>query len=263
VVDNGSARDETPGLAAEFGGTIDLVRSDQALGFCAGNNLAMRRALGEGYDYLLLLNNDTTVEPDFLTPLVRVMEADRGIGVAGPKSVRYFDRSQIDSIGGDLNLALARHRHYRKPYTEVRADLTFVHGCAFMIRRETAEQVGLLDEDYYSYWEESDYCLRARRAAWRIACVPASVIYHKVGQTNRYLSNTYIYYMVRNLLLCMRRNGRWWEWPSFTLMFAINSVAKYAGYLLLRRRRDLPVVFEAIGDFLRGRLGRKEFGPSV
>src|SRR5207249_4529476 len=98
--------------------------------------------------------------------------------------------------------------HLRRPYPEVRTDLTFINGCAFLLRRQAVEQVGLLDEDYYAYWEEGDYCLRLRRAGWRIACNPRSVIYHKGGQTNRYLSNLYIYYMVRNGFLCMKKNGR-------------------------------------------------------
>src|SRR5262249_41439088 len=121
-----------------------------------------------------------------------------------------------------------------------------------------AEQVGFLDEQFYAYWEESDYCLRLRRAGWRIACVPQAVIYHKVGQTNRYLSNFYIYYMIRNGFLCMKKNGHWYEWPSFTLLFSFNAVAKYSLYLLLKRPRDLPVVARAIGDFAAGRLGRQD-----
>jgi len=257
VVDNGSAVDETIPLREEFGDTIDLVRNDDSKGFCAGNNQAMRLARAEDYRYLLLLNNDTTVEPDFLRRLVDFLEADRSIGIAGPKVVRYYDRSQLDSIGGDVRLVIARHVHYRKPYTTPRRDLTFVHGCAFMVRRETAEQVGFLDEDYYAYWEETDYCLRARRIGWRIGVEPAAVVYHKVGQTNRYLSNFYIYYMIRNGLLCMRKNGRAWEWPTFLLCFLIGDIAKYGAYLLVRRPRDLPVLARALSDFVAGRLGRR------
>ncbi len=258
VVDNGSTSDETVALRKEFGDTIDLFRIQEPRGFCGGNNQAMRLALAHGYDYLLLLNNDTTVEPDFLSHLVSVMESDRGIGVIGPKIVRYYDRSKLDSIGGSLRLGLARYVNFRQPYARVRSNLTFITGCAFMLRRQAAEQVGFLDEEFYAYWEESDYCLRLRRAGWRIACAPQSVIYHKVGQTNRYLSNLYIYYMIRNGFLCMRKNGRWYQWPSFTLLFFFNAIAKYSVYLLLTRPRDLPIVGRAIGDFVGGRLGRRD-----
>jgi len=261
VVDNGSAVDESIPLREEFGDTIDVVRNEDARGFCAGNNQAMRLALARDYRYLLLLNNDTTVEPDFLRRLVEFLEADRSLGIAGPKVMRFYDRTQIDSIGGDVRLVIARHMLYRTPHTEPRRDLTFAHGCAFMLRREAVEQVGFLDEDYYAYWEESDYCLRARHAGWRIGVNPAAVVYHKAGQTNRYLSNFYIYYMIRNGLLCMRKNGRPWEWPTFLLFFSIGDIAKYAAYLLVRRPRDLPVIARAVSDFIAGRLGRREVVP--
>ena len=259
VLDNGSAVDETGPLRAEFGDAIDVVRSEDALGFCGGNNLLMRRAMAEGYDYLLLLNNDTTVEPDFLGVLVRLMESDRGIGASMPKILRYFDRTQIDSMGGDINLWTARHVHFRTPYTEVRTDLTFIHGCGFFLPRSTVERVGYLDEDYYIYWEEGDYGFRTRRAGLKLACDPRAVIYHKVNQTNVPLSNFYFYYMIRNAFLCMRKNGRWYQWPSFAVLFTIKTVGKYSVWLALKRPRDLPIVFEAIADFARGRLGRKDF----
>ncbi len=259
VVDNGSARDEGALLQQEFGDFIDVIRHQEALGFCAGNNVGIRRALARDHNYFLLLNNDTTVEPDFLTGLVRLMESDPRIGLAGPRILRHDDRSRLDSIGGDINLWIARAVNFRRPYGRVRKDLRFVSGCAFMLRRQAMEQVGYLEEDFYTYWEETDYCLRLRRAGWKIACDPASVIYHKVGQTNRYLSDRYVYYMIRNALLCMKRNGRWYQWPTFLLAFALTIVAKYWLYLLVRRPRDLPVVAQALGDYWHHRLGRKDF----
>ena len=261
VIDNGSARDESVPLTAEFGDSIDIRRNQEALGFCVGNNQGMRLALEQGFDYLLLLNNDTRVERSFLTELVQLMESDPRIGVVGPKVLDFNQPPGVDTVGGDLNLWIARHVHFRRPYPEVRTGLTFINGCAFLLRRQAVEQVGLLDEDYYAYWEEGDYCLRLRRAGWRIACDPRSVIYHKGGQTNRYLSNLYIYYMVRNGFLCMKKNGRWYQWPSFTFCFLASSVAKYSVYLLLKRPREVGVVAEALGDFLQGRLGRKDFAP--
>jgi GT2 family glycosyltransferase len=259
VIDNGSARDESIALKARFGEPFDIIRNDEALGFCAGNNQGMRIALDRGFDYILWLNNDTTVEKDFATELVAFMESDPDLGLANPKMIRYDDRTRIDGMGGDLNLWIARHVLYRRPYDEVRTNLTFAHGGAFFLRRAAIEQVGFLDESYYAYWEEADYCLRLRKRGWRIGCTPRSIVYHKGGQTNRYLSNLYIYYMVRNGFLCVKRNGRWFQWPSFTVCFLASSVVNYIGYLLLTRPRDLGIPFEAIGDFLRGRLGRKEF----
>jgi GT2 family glycosyltransferase len=149
--------------------------------------------------------------------------------------------------------------HFRRPYDRVRTDLRFATGCAFLLRGRAVEQVGLLDEDFYSYWEDADYCLRLRRAGWRVACNPRAVVYHKGGLTNRYLSDLYIYYMIRNGFLCMKKNGRWYQWPSFALLFTLTSVAKYGVYLLATRPREARVVLDAVGDFVRGRFGRKDF----
>ncbi len=261
VLDNGSPVDESIPLRAEFGATVDVRRGETALGFCGGNNVLMRAALDAGYDYLLLLNNDTTVEPDFLEPLVRLMEEDRGIGAVGPRIMNSFDRAKLDSVGGELVLWRATHRHFPRAYPLPRTDLTFLTGCAFMLRREVAEQVGMLDPDYYAYWEEGDLCLRMRRAGWRIACEPRAVIYHKQSQTNRHLSNVYFYYQIRNGFLCMRKNGRAWEWPSFLVCFFTTTIAKYAGYLALRRPRDLVVVGQALSDAWHGRFGRRDPPP--
>jgi len=117
----------------------------------------------------------------------------------------------------------------------------------------------MLDENFYNYWEESDLCLRLKKAGWLLAVNPGSVIYHKVGATIRYLSAPYIYYMIRNGLLCMKKNGRWYQWPSFLLFFSVGVVAKYSAYLLIKRPRDLFAVRDAIADFMNGRLGRKTF----
>jgi GT2 family glycosyltransferase len=258
VIDNGSREDEAAPVRAEFGDRVEATSTPEPLGFCRGNNLGIRRALDQGSAYVLLLNNDTTVEPDFLRPLVELMESEPRIGVAGPKILRHADPSRVDSVGGDLNLWIARHVHFHRPYAQPRTDLTFIHGCAFMLRREALEEVGLLDEDYFAYWEEGDYCMRLRRAGWRIACQPASVIYHKVAQTNRFLSNFYIYYMIRNGFLFMRKNGRWYQWPSFTFFFLVTSVAKYSAYLVLKRPRDIRIVVAAVMDFLRGRWGPQD-----
>jgi GT2 family glycosyltransferase len=219
----------------------------------------MELAVARKFDYVLLLNNDTTVEPDFLGALVDLMESDPRIGAAGPKILIDSDRTKIDSMGGVLDLWTAQHHNWREHFTEIRRNLSFVHGAAFMLRREVIEKIGGLDEDFYAYWEESDYCLRLRRAGWTIAVTPRSVVYHKGGQTNLKLSNPYVYYMIRNGFLCLKKNGRWYQWPSFTACFLATSVAKYTAYLLVKRPGDVRVVFEALSDFARGRLGRKEF----
>lgn len=259
VLDNGSAQDESVPLRAEFGDTVDLIRSEEANGFCRGNNIGMRRALEQDFDYLVWLNNDTVVEPDVLRVMIDMMEADPRIGAAQPKIVHHDDPSKIDAAGGLVDLWTSRHKLIKKATAGPRTDLTMVHGAAFFVRRAVVEQVGFLDEDYYSYWEETDFCLRTRRAGWRLACNPNCVVHHKIGQTNRYLSTRYIYYMTRNGFLCMRKNARWYQWPTFTLGFLGSSVIKYFAFLLLTRPRDARRVFDAIGDFLGGRLGRRDF----
>jgi GT2 family glycosyltransferase len=211
VVDNGSTSLSAAALRAGCPG-ITLLESAKNLGFAGGNNLGLRQAMQRPVDYLLLLNNDTTIEPDALGRLVTA--AERGQGVWGAK-IRYHDRPDILwYAGGKANPAAGSIRHaglgerddgrFDRP-----GDVGFVTGCCMLIHRSILERIGFLDETFFAYLEDVDFCLRARHAGFLVRYEPSAVIYHKVSQSTGWDSPAYLYFNLRNRLLLRRKHTRW------------------------------------------------------
>lgn len=167
VVDNGS-RDGTPDeIAARFP-HVRLTRQRRNLGFAAGNNVGIRAALRAGAGYVALINQDTWVEPGWLAPLVEVAEADPSVGIASPAQLAY------DGDDYDLNFESALRGRPGGQVIEVPA----IPGAALLVRRRVFEEVGLFDPIYFAYFEENDFCRRARVRGWRTVVVPAGRIHH-------------------------------------------------------------------------------------
>ena len=223
VVDNGSTADSAQALRAGCPGVI-LLESTRNLGFAGGNNLGIRRAIEQQVRYILLLNNDTIVEPDALAKLSAAAEVSRQAGVLGAK-IRYFDNHKILwYAGGTMNPASGHVTHFGmgEPDTgqyDHAVEVGFVTGCCMFIRREVLETVGLLDETFFAYLEDVDFSFRARRAGFQILYEPSAIIYHKVSRSTLWDSPAYLYFNLRNRLLLRRRHSSWLQaaqyFPSF------------------------------------------------
>jgi GT2 family glycosyltransferase len=183
LVDNGSI-DGSPGKLLANAPEIKLIRNATNLGFAGGCNVGMRDALRRGTDYVLLLNNDTIVAPDFLTQLVRVAESDEKIGAVSPK-VLFFDHPDR------LNYAGGEHRPWRLfpkafglrqlddgRYDKLR-EVSFLTGCAFLIKAEVVRKIGVLEEIYFHFYEDIEWSLRTLQAGYKAFYVPAAKIWHK------------------------------------------------------------------------------------
>jgi GT2 family glycosyltransferase len=188
VVDNASA-DGTADLVAEQFPDVRLVRSPTNLGFAAGTNLAASHASG---DFLLLLNPDAALSPGALGTLLRLLAEQPRAAAVGPALV-YADGRQQDSafcfpglvqVGLDLfpisRLSGSRlNGRVRSPDAAVRIDHPL--GACMLIRRRAWEDVGPLDEGYFMYVEEVDWCRRARRQGWEIWHAPRAMVRHRAG----------------------------------------------------------------------------------
>ena len=211
IVDNGSAADEAGALEKEFEGFTEVIRNPTNLGFAGGMNVGIRRALEAGAEYVLLLNNDVTVDPRFLTAMVAAAGKHANLGAACPKA--YFrDRPEvIYSTGGSVNLWTGTARQIGRGARdsgqfETEAVRDYADGLCFLMSRQALERVGLLDEEYFSYWEETDWCFRARAKGFRSYYVPAAKVWHKA---ERSLSSTddFHYHYQRNALMFVRKRG--------------------------------------------------------
>ncbi len=159
---------------------VEIRELEQNLGFAKGNNAGIRAALERGAGYVWLLNNDTTVDPMALRAMVEKAESDPRIGAVGSAIYYMSDPKRLQAWGGgDVNFWLGRWRHFSMPVAEER--IQFLTGASLLLRRSVLESVGLLDEGYFLYWEDADYCFRIRRAGWRLAVAGNSTVWHEEG----------------------------------------------------------------------------------
>jgi len=211
---------------AETGGSLTsdsvltLIRNEENLGFAGGNNVGLRYAMARGdADYCWLLNNDTVVEPDALTHMVNRIQHQPEVGICGSTILLYHDRQRIQALGGGhysrwigLPWHFGRFTRWGSEINHQRAEawMNYVEGASMLVSRQFLNEVGLLCEDYFLYFEEADWAIRAE-GRFTLAYAPQSVVYHKVGGTVGTSSNpakmSYVsdYYNIRNRLLFTRR----------------------------------------------------------
>jgi len=260
LIDNCSEGDDVKILKEKYSHLYDnlIEVKPKNLGFTGGFNLGVNKLkTGDDLDYFLLLSNDTTVKPDFLNELIKFTEANPEVGVAGPLVFYYHQKDKIYSCGGKLNTFLFSCKFYKFPHKEPKKNLNFISGCAFLIRKSLIEKIGLLDENFFTYWEETDFCLRVKKAGYSIACVPQSIIYHKVAQSNKYLSKRYIYYMVRNNLLLVKKHAKWHQWPFLLSFFFLRCWIGYFFKLIFTKNYSaIPSIFLGTRDFILGHYGK-------
>ena len=188
VVDNDSD-DASPEIVRRDFPRVELIVNERNLLFAEGNNVGIRKALEAGGEYILLLNNDTVVDPDFALPMIELMRKNERVGVVGPQ-IRYFDDTERIWYGGGEFYPLVwipRHRDIRKLRTEARGtagETGYVTGCAMMFRREVALGIGLLDPSYGMYNEDVDFCRRAVEGGWLCFYEPAATVWHKVSASS-------------------------------------------------------------------------------
>lgn len=264
VVDNGSDDGSVEVIHKDYPEVI-LLENKENLGFAEGNNVGIRYALENGADYVILLNNDTLVDKNLVNELLKVMESDSQTGVLSPKI--YFapgfefhkDRYQENErgkviwyAGGEMDWQniLGSHRGVdgvdNGQYNhEEQTD--YATGCCMMVKREIFEKVGLLDKKYYLYYEDVDFCERAKRCGYKVAYVPKAIVWHKnAGSSGKPGSPVHEYYQTRNRLLFGFR------YASFRSKLALfRESLKFLLRSGVRRK--------AIIDFYSGNFGKGSF----
>jgi GT2 family glycosyltransferase len=225
VVDNGSKGKDAQVLKERFADYIFLIQNDKNYGFAGGTNIGMKYALDNSQpDYILLLNNDTTVEPHFLSEMVKVAETDNRIGIAGCKNYLYdcpqrfwLAWPKIDMWKGQTFWVGAGELDQGQ-YDDV-SEVGCVPGSCFLIKRELIERIGTFDESYFVQWEDIDYCVRAIRVGFKIAFVSKAKIWHKAGSTFKKVPELHRYYSAKNMFKFMKRHATKIQYCCFLLYF--------------------------------------------
>jgi GT2 family glycosyltransferase len=263
VVDNHSTDDSVEVIRREYP-TITLLEASENLGFVGGNNLGIEHAQKTGTDYILLLNNDTEVAPDFLRLMVTAAEAEPHIGVVGP-TIYYSDQPNVIwSAGGHIDWNEGRTWMMNLDETDQGQlghsprPVSFVTGCALLAKKTVFDRVGLLDERFFAYYEETEWCTRATRAGYRIVHVPQAKLWHKISYAARDNSPIVSYYMTRNRLLFLQlAQAGWRAWAHTLFLEYLRTLVS----LSLRRkwrnkRSQRDVMLKALWDYSTGRFGR-------
>lgn len=207
VVDNASQED--PSIIESSFPDIIFIRNSENLGFAGGNNTAIRKAKGS---YLLFINNDTEVSPDFLEPLVDKCKSDKHIGAVSPK-IKFFYQPDVIQFSGQAPINSFTMRSHGYGYGAVDKGqfdsdsiTNFVHGAAMLIPYSVIKEVGLMPECYFLYYEELDWCTGIKNAGYELWYVHNSNVWHKESVSTGKLTPLKTYYMNRSRLLYLRRN---------------------------------------------------------
>lgn len=261
VVDNNSFGNDVEIIKNKFSGLLkEIIINDSNLGFSGGNNVAIQKVMQGDSDYLLLLNNDTIVEPDFLNKLIEKCGDSAEIGILTPMIKYYSNREVVWSSGGYISKFRASGFSYGldKPSHLFEHDsyCTFASGCCLLIRREVVEKIGLLDERYFLYLEDADFCQRTISAGFKILYVGSSKIYHKVNSsTSKTVSQLPIYYVSRNRFYFARKLLGNYYYVFVPYMF-ISSIIKW---LFAKSTKNNIAKFDVVKSFRAfksGKMGR-------
>ncbi len=177
--------------------SIQFIQTGSNLGFAGGNNVGIRYALDQGAEYIWLLNNDTVVDSGALMTMVNRMNSNRKIGICGSKLMSYYNRTEVVGLAGWNRPVTAAGGHILEPKDLHR--LTYIIGASMLFRREVFENVGLLQDDYFLYFEELDMAERIRNK-YAMTVELNSIVYHKEGSSIGNDTPFSEFYLLKNCL---------------------------------------------------------------
>lgn len=259
LLDDASTNDSVQQLQKHLTENTVFLPQEANSGFAAVNNVGMRRALADGCDWVLLLNNDTVVAPDFLETLLRETPAG---AVSCPKMLFLDPPDEIWFAGGELDRATGKVKHlggHEKdgPAFAEKKQVSFITFCCVLLPRQVVEEVGFLDETLFMYCEDVDYCIRLADAGVPLWFLPDARIWHKAGGSAGGMLS--VYYITRNTLYLTCKGKSALQIRARTLPVLLSGAARYALTKLLGRKKGRSYgAFRGALDFWRGRMGRME-----
>lgn len=241
VVDNASSDDTVAYVRQNFP-SVTLIENEKNLGFAAGCNVGIRRALAKGADYIFLLNNDTIVPRDLLHRMLASAEdAPDEVAVFSPM-LYYLDEPDVLWFSGSsrhwLTLEVMGFGPLgpRRDFSQRQnVNVDYIFGTAMLLRASALRRVGLFDEDFFLYYEDMDLCLRMKRAGYDLHIVPEAQVGHQVSASTREMSATRYYHKARSSVIFFRKHTGWIR-RAFVVPYRLGSALRTLGRLLLRRQ---------------------------
>lgn len=270
VVDNASTDGSAAMVRDEFP-AVRLVASERNLGYPGGNNVGLRMAQGR---YLMILNPDTQVHPGALAAMVAYADAHPDVGVVGPQllnpdgsvqsSRRRFPTFATALFESTWLQPLAPRRLLERYYVldqpdDVTLDVDWVDGAALMARREAVEQVGLLDEGFFMYSEELDWCRRFRQAGWRVVYLPeAKIVHHRGKSSDQVVVARHVHFNTSKVRYFRKHHGalaaetlRLFLLGSYAWQLGLEGAKWLLGHKRLLRAQRLAAYWQVLRSGLR------------
>lgn len=224
VVDNHSTDESVSELKKVVQNDEVLLTAKINQGYAAGNNIGIKYALNSGTDYLCILNNDVEVAPNFLTLMITKLENHSKIGIAGPKICDFYERDRVQSAGAIVNMNLGRATDLYKgqkssDISESIIYCDYVGGACLVVRASLIAKVGLIPEEYFLFYEENEWCANFKRNGYQVAALPNATVWHKGSHTIGQINGLSEYFMYRNLVIFIKRNGNFKNKFIFNLYF--------------------------------------------
>ncbi|WP_272162415.1 glycosyltransferase family 2 protein [Trichococcus sp. K1Tr] len=227
VVDNASANDLSA-LQQNLPSEIILLQSGKNLGYAGGNNVGIRWALENGADYVCVLNNDTEVDPGFLKQLVDFAEANPDYGMVGPAILEFDEPEIVQTTGAKINISkgadlpLNQGKHIDEVEKVISCD--YIGGACMLVRKEVMVKIGLIPENYFLFYEETEWCCRAKQAGYGVYCLTSAHIYHKGSSSINKVKGLSKYLLYRNRVVFVKRNGTFSEKVKFFVYLGLKMV---------------------------------------
>jgi GT2 family glycosyltransferase len=229
VVDNAST-DHSPEHLRSVLPDIVVLNNSENLGVTGGRNRGFREAVSRGNDYVLSLDNDAHIDAGLIGRLVEVAESDSQIGVLGPKTYSDDGSGTIQCAGGRITYTqnVCSHRGLgevdRGQYDAIQ-DVDYFPGFGFMARREVFENLNFLDEGFYGYGhEDTDFCLRAIQAGYRVVYVPQAVMWHQGSATIGDYSPRKKYLEAVNSVYFVRKYGKFTDCLRYAFFAGLGLI---------------------------------------
>lgn len=261
LVDNGSTDNTIDSVSQAFP-YVTILANQSNLGFADGNNQGIQEALACGAEYVFLLNNDAIIARDVLSELINATRRHTNAGILGPK-VYHRERpniiqstgTKLDRLGGAYQRGLDE-QDFGQYDTEEEVDA--VVGCAMLVSRDVIDQVGMLDSRFFMYYEDTDWCWRARAASFKVVYIPKAVVWHREAAVRTADQARITYYMERNryLLLSKQPGSRAARFRVFLQhLLWLTNWSINPKHLDKRDKRD--ALLKAMVDAVQGKYGRR------
>jgi GT2 family glycosyltransferase len=263
VLDNHSTDGSVPAIRSSFP-EVEIIELVENLGYAGNNNVGIEAAMVQGADWVLVLNEDTILDRLCLEKLVEAGERNAQTGIVGPMVYHHDEPDYIQSAGGVLgpyweSIHLAKDEPDRGQFTQPHF-VDWISGCSIMVRRAVIEQVGPIDARFFYSWEETEWCVRASKAGWRIVHVPEAKLWHKGVQRDYRPKPSLFYYGTRNRFLLLSKHhapmpvkiGAWMQTLRTLTSWTVRPKWRHKG-------QDRDAMWLGLRDYLRRRWGPMPF----